>query len=142
MSEVRSEVDTVEGEPVRTMGAGTAVARMAMVLALLGCADRPPPVTEGQEHRYATAAPPIGEPVAFNLVTHCGVEFAQIGGELWHAEDLPQKLAGGQAPKGWDNPMQAGELIVDGSGRAVFTARETRITFLRAEDGAPVPDCK
>jgi hypothetical protein len=124
------------------MGTGTAVAAMAMVLALLGCADRSPSGTEGQEHRYATAVPPLGEPVAFNLVTHCGVEFAQIGGELWYAEDLPPKLAGGRAPEGWDNPMQAGELVVHGPGRAVFAARGTRITFLRAEDGAQVPDCR
>lgn len=126
----------------RTMGAGSAVVGVAMVLVLLGCADRPGRVSEGQEHRYATAAPPIGESVAFNLVTHCGVEFAQIGGELWHADELPERLAGEQAPEGWDDPMQAGELILDGAGRAVFTARGTTITFVRAEDRAPAPDCK
>lgn len=127
---------------LRRIRVWSVVAAMAMVAALGGCSDRPAPGVEGQEHRYATAVPPVGEPVAFNLVTHCGVEFAQIGGELWQAEGLSETLAGDQAPEGWDNPMQPGELVVDGTGRAVFTARGTTITFVRAEQRTYVPDCR
>jgi hypothetical protein len=80
--------------------------------------------------------------VAFNPATHCGVEFAQIGGEPWRAEGLSERLAGDQAPEGWDDPLQAGELVVGGTGRAVFTARGATITFVRAEEGTDVPDCR
>ena len=54
---------------------------------------------------------------------------------------LSERLAGDQPPQGWDDPLQAGELVVGGTGRAVFTARDATITFVRAEEGTDVPDC-
>jgi hypothetical protein len=66
----------------------------------------------------------------YELLTHCGIEWARIRGTFWKA-DHPLSDGQGNPPAGWANPYQAGTLSFTSLRTAVFTAPAGSVTFHR-----------
>jgi hypothetical protein len=85
-------------------------------------------------------AGPSGPPgaVPFDLYTHCGIH------ELVHDGQWYERVGGalddgsGNPPDGWDNPEQAGWLLVEGD-RATFTDDHGHEEEFERRDGATEP---
>jgi hypothetical protein len=60
------------------------------------------------------------KPVPYNLYTHCGIDYAQVGNRYYEATP-PLSDGSGNPPPGWGNPYQAGTLTVISPTQAVFT---------------------
>lgn len=116
---------------------------VAAVLALIfaaGCssADDVPVMSPTNPNAASTSPsrPPPGRP--FNLVTHCGIKWAQFNGSVWKAtEPLSDQ---GNPPSGWANPVQQGTLVVASADEATFTALVGTVTFTRTDRDA-MPGC-
>ena len=84
----------------------------------------------------------VGETVGFTMYTHCGVESANINGQVWNADQplyaTPEKLG---PPAGWDNPEQNGELTLESPDRAVFAAVGQRVVLKPSPSGEPLRFC-
>ena len=96
----------------------------ALILGLLvaGCSFLNPGVR---------TAPPIAAPVVNGLVgaeigvqypfkayTHCGLDSAQINGEVWLFEGEPTA----SAPAGFDDPDDAGSIVMTDTDHATYTS--------------------
>lgn len=77
----------------------------------------------------------------FKLYTHCGVEYAQIRGQRWHADPPRYNRSGSSPPAGWGDPYQRGTLVVESSQRAVFKALGQVVIFVPAPENEPVRMC-
>ena len=135
---------TVRGEVWMTykQWAALAVVTVALMTGCTATADQTMDPAEYQQQPYLNRMPRTGEEVSYALLTHCGIEFAQIGGRTWQAQRMPFEVAARQAPAGWDNPFQQGRLVIDASGRATFTARNTDLVYTLADEGFRPPGCK
>jgi hypothetical protein len=84
----------------------------------------------------------VGEDYGYSLVTHCGIEWARIGGAWWRTAPLSDGNA--NPPAGWGNPSQGGRLRIESDTTAVFTGGPEPITFERTEitaiDDPALPD--
>ena len=78
-----------------------------------------PPYTRGIE---------VGRTYNYSLLTHCGVEAANIDGTSWRATP---PLGNGSAPEGWSNLATVGRLTIVNKNKAIFKARGREATFVR-----------
>src|SRR5262245_7888639 len=74
----------------------------------------------------------------YQLLTHCGIDWAQIDGRWWRAE-TPLSDGSGNPPPGWDGPYQHGELVFRDASTVVFESRAGNVT-LHPTDQTP-PGC-
>jgi hypothetical protein len=84
----------------------------------------------------ATAARTTGpKPVPYNLYTHCGIDYAQVGNRYYEATP-PLSDGSGNPPPGWGNPYQPGILTVISPTQAVFTDKAGhRVVFTLVPSG-------
>ncbi|MFY9777926.1 MAG: hypothetical protein WAK28_25440 [Trebonia sp.] len=85
-----------------------AACSLAAVLVACGSASSP------------ASAPAAPKPVPYNLYTHCGIDYAQVGNRSYEATP-PLSDGSGNPPPGWGNPYQPGILTVISPTQAVFT---------------------
>ena len=88
--------------------AAVAAGPLAAVLVACGSASSP------------AAAPVAPKAVPYNLYTHCGIGYAQVGNRYYEATP-PLSDGSGNPPPGWSNPYQPGTLTVISPTQAVFT---------------------
>jgi hypothetical protein len=67
---------------------------------------------------------------AYQLYTHCGIEWAKINGTFWQARH-PLSDGNGNPPSGWGNPYQKGTLVFVGATTARFESAPGNVTFER-----------
>lgn len=82
-----------------------------------------------------------GAPYTFQLLTHCGIEYAYFDGRYW-AADPPLSDGSGNPPAGWNNPIARGTMALEGDDAAVFRAdsgQEAR--FRPASESFRPPGC-
>ncbi len=103
-----------------TRKTGQTIVALALAAgALAGCAragtvaDAAPPTPSGR------AAPPL-RTIAFELLTHCGIDEARIGSTYFEAV-TPLSDGSGNPPAGWGNPTQRGTMTLTSATEAVFT---------------------
>ena len=84
--------------------------------------------------RRAAAAPAAPKPVPYNLYTHCGIDYAQVGNRYYEATP-PLSDGSGNPPPGWGNPYQPGILTVISPTQAVFTVRPATAGILAGPTG-------
>jgi hypothetical protein len=77
---------------------------------------------------------------AYQLYTHCGIQWARIGGVFWRAT---QQLSDGNGnpPPGWGNPFQQGRLTFSSRTTAEFSSPAGRVTFERTRRTRPPVIC-
>jgi hypothetical protein len=92
--------------------AAVAAGSLAAVLVACGSASGPAAAPAA-----SSAAP---KPVPYNLYTHCGIDYAQVGNRYYVATP-PLSDGSGNPPLGWGNPYQPGTLTVISPSQAVFT---------------------
>jgi hypothetical protein len=83
-------------------------------------------------------APGVAYP--FDLLTHCGIRGADLGG-IWFAADPPLVEGAGNPPPGWDNPSQRGTVTLLSVGEAVFRDAAGHEVRLRADESARPAPC-
>jgi hypothetical protein len=109
----------------RRRPAVVAVGPLAAVLVACGSAASP------------ASAPTAPKPVPFNLYTHCGIDYAQVGNRYYEATP-PLSDGSGNPPPGWGNPYQPGTLTVISPTQAVFTDQAGhRVVFTLVPSGGP-----
>jgi hypothetical protein len=111
--------------------AATAAVPLAAVLA--GCGSTSSPAAAPTAAAARTAAAP--KPVPYNLYTHCGIDYAQVGSRYYEATP-PLSDGSGNPPPGWGNPYQPGTLTVISPTQAVFTDKAGhRVVFTLVPSG-------
>ena len=81
------------------------------------------------------AAPAAPKPVPYNLYTHCGIDYAQVGNRYYEVTP-PLSDGSGNPPPGWGNPYQPGTLTVISPTQAVFTDKAGhRVVFTLVPSG-------
>ena len=123
---------------------------LGLVVALCSCGEvdrsAPPPsststtnvaVTPGRAEEPGAT---VGATYAYELSTHCGIEWADIDGALWRTAPLDD--GHGNPPPGWDNPRQAGWLTITAVDTAEFAgSNRQRLTFRRTDGSVQPPGC-
>jgi hypothetical protein len=109
---------------------GSLVLALAAVLA--GCGSQM--TVSGLAMRAAEPGQP------YRLYTHCGIQWARIGGVFWRATH-PLSDGNGTPPPGWGNPFQAGRLTFSSRTRALFSSPAGSVTFKRTERTRPPVIC-
>ena len=104
----------------RSAGAGA-----AGVLAACASASSPAPAPATATAAARTTAP---KPVPYNLYTHCGIDYVQVGNRYYEATP-PLSDGSGNPPPGWGNPYQPGILTVISPTQAVFTERPATVWY-------------
>jgi hypothetical protein len=61
-----------------------------------------------------------GTVYSFQLLTHCGIEYAYLDGRFWLANPRLGDRAG-NPPPGWGNPVDEGTVVLASADVAVFT---------------------
>lgn len=91
----------------------------------------------------ALGAPAFAVGVAYpiDLPTHCGVLGADVGG-VWFAAQPPLVGGAGDAPPGWDDPVQHGTVTLLSADEAVFGDAAGHSVRLRADEAARPPRCE
>ena len=81
--------------------------------------DSSVPLVCGPEHTQlpCTGGVEVGVSYPFNLLTHCGIEWAYFGGRYW----VPEPKA--EAPSDWAS-IEAGTMVLERAGVAIFEANE------------------
>lgn len=116
---------------------------MAVALLTGACGQSGPSPSDAEVTAYAEQAPPKNEEVKFFLYTHCGAENARIGGRWWLVKPpLYGERGVGDSPDGWDDPYQEGQLILESSERAVFSADGTDVVLVPSPDDEPLRLCR
>ena len=82
------------------------------------------------------SAPTAPKPVPYNLYTHCGIDYAQVGNRYYEATP-PLSDGSGNPPPGWGNPYQPGTLTVISPTQAVFTDKAATAWCSRWSHPAP-----
>jgi hypothetical protein len=99
---------------------------------LAGCASAASPAAAPAAR---TTPPP--QLVPYNLYTHCGIDYAQVGNRYYEATP-PLSDGSGNPPPGWGNPYQPGTMTVISPTRAVFTDKAGhRVVFTLVPSGGP-----
>ena len=98
---------------------------------LAGCASAASPAAAPAAR---TTTP---KPVPYNLYTHCGIDYAQVGNRYYEATP-PLSDGSGNPPPGWGNPYQPGTVTVISATQAVFTdTAGHRVVFPLVPSGGP-----
>ena len=113
-----------------------AIAAVPLATVLAGCGSTSSPAAPPSPTAAAatTTAP---KPVPYDLYTHCGIDYAQVGNRYYKATP-PLSDGSGNPPPGWGNPYQAGTLTVISPTQAVFTDNAGhRVVFTLVPSGGP-----
>jgi hypothetical protein len=113
-----------------------AMAAVPLAAVLAGCESTPSPAAPPSPTTAAarTTAP---KPVPYNLYTHCGIDYAQVGNRYYEATP-PLSDGSGNPPPGWGNPYQPGTMTVLSPTQAVFTDKAGhRVVFTLVPSGGP-----
>ena len=111
----------------RTVGV-VAVPVAATLLMACGTAVSPVAAT------VATTTAP--KPIPYNLYTHCGIDYVQVGNRYYEVTP-PLSDGSGNPPPGWGNPYQPGTLTVISPTQAVFTDKAGhRVVFTLVPPGS------
>jgi hypothetical protein len=103
----------------------------AGVLAACASASSPAPVPATATAARTTAP----KPVPYNLYTHCGIDYVQVGNR-YYTVTPPLSDGSGNPPPGWGNPYQPGTLTLVSPTQAVFTDKAGhRVVFTLAPSG-------
>ncbi|MER7723153.1 hypothetical protein [Streptomyces sp. NPDC096323] len=106
-----------------------------------GPAARATPSAQGTPTARATpsaqGAPGV-RTIPFELLTHCGIDEALVGGTYFEAR-TPLSDGSGNPPEGWGNPTQHGTMTVTSGAEAVFTDDAGHEVHFRARPGAKGP---
>lgn len=96
--------------------------------------------SNGEDPREAQLQ--VGEEYDYTLMTHCGIEWARIGGSWWRTDPLNDGNA--NPPGGWANPSQVGRIRMESADSIVFTGGPDPLVFVRTEitdfDDPRLPD--
>jgi hypothetical protein len=76
--------------------------------------------------------PVVGVQYSFAVYTHCGLDSAQIDGEVWLFEGVPT----GGAPRGFDDAVDVGSIVLTDEDHAIYTSSHGRSVGL-TRGGAP-----
>jgi hypothetical protein len=121
-----------------------ALAAVPLAAVLAGCESTPSPAAPPSPTTAAarTTAP---KPISYDLYTHCGIDYAQVGNRYYKATP-PLSDGSGNPPPGWGNPYQSGIMTVISPTQAVFTDKAGhRVVFTLVPSGGPgritVPVC-
>jgi hypothetical protein len=113
-----------------------AIAAVPLAAVLAGCESTPSPAAPPSPTTAAarTTAP---KPVPYDLYTHCGIDYAQVGNRYYEATP-PLSDGSGNPPPGWGNPYQPGTMTVISPTQAVFTDKAGhRVVFTLVPSGGP-----
>jgi hypothetical protein len=113
-----------------------AIAAVPLAAVLAGCESTPSPAAPPSPTTAAgrTTSP---KPVPYNLYTHCGIDYAQVGNRYYEATP-PLSDGSGNPPPGWGNPYQPGTMTVISPTQAVFTDKAGhRVVFTLVPSGGP-----
>lgn len=83
-----------------------------LVAALAGCSGPVGPYRDGEPLA-------VGDSVAYELHTHCGIGEVRIGAAYFATPELLSD-GNGNPPPGWGNPVQKGELTLVSADEARF----------------------
>ena len=115
---------------MRTWWQPAAVAAVPLTAMLVACGSAAGPAAAPTAAR-ATAP----KPVPYNLYTHCGIDYVQVGNRYYEAAP-PLSDGSGNPPPGWGNPYQPGTLTLISPTRAVFTDKAGhRVVFTLVPSG-------
>jgi hypothetical protein len=112
------------------------IAAVPLAAVLAGCESTPSPAAPPSPTTAAarTTAP---KPVPYDLYTHCGIDYAQVGNRYYEATP-PLSDGSGNPPPGWGNPYQPGIMTVISPTQAVFTDKAGhRVVFTLVPSGGP-----
>lgn len=84
--------------------------------------------------RTVPAAPQVGVGYSFDLLTHCGIVGAIIGG-IYFVAETPLIIDPAGPPSGWDNPYQRGTLTLVSPDVAEFLDAAGHVVRFRADPG-------
>ena len=99
--------------------------------------SRPADPPRARPRRRRRRQDPAPKPVPYNLYTHCGIDYAQVGNRYYEATP-PLSDGSGNPPPGWGNPYQPGTLTVISPTQAVFTDKAGhRVVFTLVPSGGP-----
>ena len=84
------------------------------------------------------ASPAVGVAYPFDLLTHCGVVGADIGG-VYFAAEQPLTDGPGGRPAGWANPFQRGTMTLLNGTEAQFTDTTGHTARFHADPNAKPP---
>ena len=79
-------------------------------------------------------SPPAG--MAYQLYTHCGIDWTRIDGTFWRARHSLSN-GHGNPPRGWGNPVQVGTLNMLSRTTAKFTSIAGNVAFERTARTRP-----
>ena len=123
-------------------GLKTDVYALILGLLLAGCSFLNPgvPTENGKRTAPPVAAPvenglvgaEIGVQYPFKAYTHCGLDSAQINDEVWLFEGQPT----GNPPPGFDNPVDAGSIVLIDTDHATYTSSHG-VTVKLTRGGVP-----
>jgi hypothetical protein len=75
----------------------------------------------------------------YELSTHCGIRWARFAGKRWITAPLGVR---GNAPPGWGNPVQQGQVHLLSKDRAIFTSDgHEPLEFRATSKHWPEPGC-
>jgi hypothetical protein len=102
---------------------------------LAGCTSAASPAAAPAARTTAAARTTPPKAVPYNLYTHCGIDYAQVGNRYYEATP-PLSDGSGNPPPGWGNPYQPGTMTVISPTQAVFTDKAGhRVVFTLVPSG-------
>jgi hypothetical protein len=111
-----------------------AIAAVPLAAVLAGCESTPSPAAPPTTAAARTSAP---KPVPYDLYTHCGIDYAQVGNRYYQATP-PLSDGSGNPPPGWGNPYQSGTMTAISPTQAAFTdTAGHRVVFTLVSSGGP-----
>ena len=110
-------------------------AGLAIVAVMLGACSNgttaPVPTTDGPSGSVTVA----GSPRPYQLLTHCGIDEARLGGRQFEAVH-PLSDGQGNPPAGWGNPFQRGTMTLLSPTLALFRDHAGHRVLFRLRPGA------
>ena len=101
-------------------------------------ADNRVPLVCSPEHTAlpCTGGVEVGHAYRFNLLTHCGIEWAYFNGRYWVPKPNVDK------PSDWEE-IEAGTMVLERRGVAVFEATKGgTVRFVTAAQSYHPPNCE
>jgi hypothetical protein len=103
--------------PTRTLRLVAAASSAALLVFLTGCASSHAP--DPEHPRRGPDAPQIGVAYAFDMESHCGIEWAFFGGHWWQTLPVvPEPKSGSREYTG----LTSGSMTLVSADSAKFTA--------------------
>jgi len=115
--------------PAAVLAGAGAAGVLAACASASSAAPAPVPATATAAR---TTAP---KPVPYNLYTHCGIDYVQVGNRYYEVTP-PLSDGSDNPPPGWGNPYQPGTMTVLSPTQAVFTDKAGhRVVFTLVSSG-------